>query len=188
MVSIDERWVVAPELSQSFRMVKCQFTQMSFSVSRASQKTVWQSLQRKGNTQAPGKLISGSRRLTFLHESPPNRTPTNPSPITHQHLHKIMALFDPLLSNQLHPASALKEYAGKYASQYMPGSKPKSEPKDAVVVFAAAEDAGSFSTGFMAGLEKGKWHHVISKVLSKFKKFVLWSNTIQCKHELTGEL
>ena len=40
---------------------------MSFSVSRASQKTVWQSLQWKGNTQAPGKLISGSQRLAFLH-------------------------------------------------------------------------------------------------------------------------
>ena len=181
MVSIDGRWGVAPKLGQSFRMVKCQFTQMSFSVSCAYQKTVWQSLRWKGNARAPGKLISGSRRLTFLHESPPKGTHqpiVNGSPITKSsqknmdkkkwHLNRL----DPLVVKQ--PATSSnqrvpKEYAGKYASQYMPGSKgDKSEPKEAnVVVFAAAEDdnggsLGRFPWGFMAGLEKGKWYHVIS--------------------------
>lgn len=72
---------------------------------------------------------------------------------------------DSLLSNnRLHPATSVqcprKEYAGKYASQYMPGSKgDKSEPKEAnVVVFAAAEDGdgGSFCHGFHGGPWEGQ--------------------------------
>ena len=125
---------------------------------------------------------SRSQRLTFLHESPPKGTHQPITIFTHHQIftkkygYKKMALksIDPLLSNnRLHPATSVqcprKEYAGKYASQYMPGSKgDKSEPKEAnVVVFAAAEDdnggsLGRFPWGFMAGLEKGKWYQVIS--------------------------
>lgn len=146
MVSIDGRWGVAPKLGQSFRMVKCQFTQISFSVSCAYQKPVWQSLQWKGNTQ-------GAKDWHFcmnLHQ----RGPTNPSPsspITKSsqknmdkkkwHLNRL----DPLLSNnRLHPATSVQCPRKEYAGKYMPGSKgDKSEPKEAnVVVFAAAEDGG----------------------------------------------
>ena len=46
---------------------------------------------------------------------------------------------------------------------------------------------GSFSMGFMAGIEKDKWYHVVSSKHSANSRNC-WSNTIQCKNELTSEL